>query len=80
MYLLSTRVGFSFAVKKLAKFPSNPGKVHFGGLVHMLRYIKDNKTLGMKYNANMIDASITELLRQDIIRTKNQLMDLSDPS
>ena len=27
--LLSTRVGLSFAVHKLAKFSSNPGKLHF---------------------------------------------------
>ena len=30
IYLLSTRVYFSFAVHKLAKFSSNPGKVHSG--------------------------------------------------
>ena len=29
IYLLSTRVYFSFAVQKLAKFLSNPGKVNF---------------------------------------------------
>ena len=48
IYLLSTRVDLSFAVHKLAKFSSNPGKVHFEGLLHILRYIKYNKTLGMK--------------------------------
>ena len=52
IYLLSTRVYFSFAVHKLAKFSSNHGKVHFEGLVHLLRYIRDNKTLGLKYYAN----------------------------
>ena len=40
IYLLSTRVDLSFAVHKLAKFSSNPGKVHFEDLVHLLRYIK----------------------------------------
>ena len=29
IYLLSTRVDFSFAVHKLEKFSANPGKVHF---------------------------------------------------
>ena len=48
IYLLSTRVDLSFAVHKLAKFSDNPGKVHFEGLVHLLRYIRDNKTLGLK--------------------------------
>ena len=44
IYLLSTRVNLSFAVHKLAKFSANPGKAHFEGLVHLLRYIRDNKT------------------------------------
>ena len=48
IYLLSTRVELSFAVHKLAKFSANPGKVHFEGLVHLLGYIRDNKTLGLK--------------------------------
>ena len=42
IYLLSTRVDLSFAVHKLAKFSVNPGKVHFEGLIHLLRYIRDN--------------------------------------
>ena len=48
IYLLSTRVDLSFAVHKLAKFSANPGKVQFEGLVHLLRYIRDSKTLGLK--------------------------------
>ena len=48
IYLLSTRVDLSFAVHKLAKFSDNPGKVHFEGLIHLLRYIRENKTLGLK--------------------------------
>ena len=35
IYLLSTRVDLSFAVHKLEKFLSNPGKIHFDGLVHL---------------------------------------------
>ena len=48
IYLLSTRVDLSFAVHKLAKFSANSGKLHFEGLVHLLRYIRDNKRLGLK--------------------------------
>ena len=48
IYLLSTRVNLSFEVHKLAKFSANPGKVHFEGLVNILRYIRDNKPLGLK--------------------------------
>ena len=75
IYLLSARVDLSFAVHKLAKFSANPGKVHFEGLVYLLKYIRYNKTLGLKYYADLNDASVTDLLRQANIKTKNQLMD-----
>ena len=70
----------SFAVHKLAKFSANPGKVHFEGLVHLLRYIRDNKTLGLKYYDDLNDAPVTDLLRQANIKTKNHLMPFSDSS
>ena len=56
---------------KLAKFSANPGKVNFEGLVHLLIYIRDNKTLGLKYYADMDDAPVTDLLRQASIKTEN---------
>ena len=80
IYLLSTRVELSFAVHKLEKFSTNPGKVHFEGLVHLLRYIRDNKTLVLKYYAALNDAPVTDLLRQANIKTKNQLMAFYDSS
>ena len=48
-------------MKKLAKFLSNPIKLHFEGLVHILRYIRDNKTPGLKYYADMNDAPVSDL-------------------
>ena len=80
IYLLSTRVDLSFAVHKLAKFSANPGKVHFEVLVHLLRYIRDNNTLGLKYYTDLNDALVTDILRQANIKTKNHLMDFSDSS
>ena len=70
----------SFAVHKLAKFSANTGKVHFEGFIHLLRYIRDNKTLGLKYYADLNDAPVTDLLRQANIKTKNHLMAFSDSS
>ena len=64
IYFLSIRVDLSFAVHKLAKFSSNHGKLHFEGLVHLLRYIGDNNTLGLKYYADINDAPVSDLLRQ----------------
>ena len=49
IYLLSIRVDCSFAVHKFLKISSNPGKLHYEGLVHLLRYVRDNKSLGLKY-------------------------------
>ena len=70
----------SFAVHKLAKFSENPGKLHFEGLIHLWKYIKYNKTLGLKYYADMNDAPVTDLLIQANIKTKNHLMAFSDSS
>ena len=70
----------SFAVHKLAKFSSNTGKVHFEGLVNLLRYIRDNKTSVLEYYVVMKDAPLSGLLRQPNIKTENQLVVLSDSS
>ena len=74
IYFSSTRVDLSFAVHKLEKFSAIPGKVQFEGLVHLLRYIRDNRTLGLKYYADLNDAPVTDLLIQANIKTKNNLM------
>ena len=71
---------FSFAVHKLAKFSASPGKVHFEALVHILRYIRYNNTLGLKYYANINDAPVYDILRQASIKTENRLMNFSDCS
>ena len=80
IYLLSTRVDLSFAVNELENFSSNPNQVHCKGLVHLLRYIRDNKTLGLKYYSDMNNAPVSYLLRQAIIKTENQLLDFFDSS
>ena len=72
--------GLDFSVHKLANFSKNPGKLHFEGLIHLLIYIRDNKTLGLKYYADLNDAPVTDILRQANIKTKNHLMDFSDYS
>ena len=75
IYLLYKRVDLSFAVHKLAKFSANPGKVHFEVLVNLVRYIRYNKTLELRYYANINDAPVSDLLRQASIKTENHLMD-----
>ena len=80
IYLLPARAHFSFAVHKLERFSSNTSKVYFEGLVNFLRYNRENKTLGLKYYADMKYAPSSYLLRQSNINTENQLMELSDSS
>ena len=71
---------FEFFSTQVIKFSSNPGKVHFEGLVHLFRYIRYNKTLRLKYYVDMKDAHLSDLLIQANIKTENQLMYLSDYS
>ena len=71
---------FSFVVHKLVNFSSNPGKVDFEGLVHLLRYIRENKNLGLKNYSDMNDAPLSDLLIQYRIKTENKLMAFSNCS
>ena len=80
IYLLSARADLSFAVHKLTKFSSNPGKVHFEVLIHLLRCIRYNNTLGLKYYADMNDAPVSNLLSQSGINTDNKLISFYDSS
>ena len=80
VYLLSTRVDLGFSVHRLAKFSANPGKVHFEGLINLLRYINYNKALGLKYYADLKNSPVTDQLRQANIKRKNHLIDFSDSS
>ena len=50
------------------------------GLIHILRYIRDNNILGLKYYADTNDAPVTDLFRQASIKTENHLMNFSDYS
>ena len=74
------KIGHIFSVHKLAKLLANLGKLKFEGLINLLRYIRDNKTFFLKYYADKNDAPVTDLSRQAIIKTENNLMAFSDSS
>ena len=80
IYLTATRVDISFPVSKLAKYSACPGKRHFMGLVHLLRYLRDNSYLGLKYYANPSDAPLSDLLRGANISTSYPVVAFSDSS
>ena len=48
--------------------------------MHLLRYIRDNNTLGLNYDYDINDAPVYDMLIQSSIKTENQLMDFSDSS
>ena len=73
-------IGLEFFSAKGGKVSANPGKLNFEGLVHLLRYIRENNCLGLKYYAYINDAPVTEMLRQDSIKTEKHFMDFSDSS
>ena len=80
IYLLSRRVNLIFAVHKLAKFSSNPGKVYFEGMVHLLRYLRHNKNLGLKHYADMKYEIFPVLFRLASINPESKLTGFSDYS
>ena len=42
--------------------------------MNLLRYIRDNKTLGLQYYADLNDVPVTDLLIKANIKTRNHLM------
>ena len=48
-------------MQKSANVLSNPDQIHFEVLVHLLIYIRDNNTLGLKYYADMNNALLSDL-------------------
>ena len=67
-----------FSVHSLADFSSNPGKVHFGVLLHLFIYIRNNNNLGLIYYSKIEYSSLSDILRQAIINSENQFMVFSD--
>ena len=74
IYVLYTTVDLYLAVHNLEKLSSNPGKVHFEGLVQLLRYIRDIKILRLKYYSKIEDTTLSDLLIQAIIKYEKKLM------
>ena len=67
-----------FTINVLETFSSDSGIIHFEGFAHLLRYIRDNNNLELKYYAKIDYTFISDLLRQASINTENQLMVFSD--
>ena len=49
---------------------ANPGRLHFEGLLQLLRYIRYNKNLGLKYYSKIENKPLSDLLRQSRIKLR----------
>ena len=80
IYLLYTRVDLSSSVHKLSKLSSSSGKVHFEVLVNLLRYIRDNMNLCLKYYDDMKDEPLSDMFIQANMNNDKKLMAYYDSS
>ena len=80
IYLAQTRPDIAFSVNKLAKFSRSPGIKHFEAILHLLRYLRDNTYLGLRYYSNVNDSPIYESLRNNNINETGSLLAYSDSS
>jgi len=53
IYLGMTRCDIVHAVNKLAKYTKQPERNHFNALLHVLRYLRDNVLLGIKFYSDL---------------------------
>jgi hypothetical protein len=80
IYLAMTRCDITFAVNKLAKFSKRPGRNHFEAMLHVLRYLRDNTFIGIKFYSNAMDAPITHMLIDEKIEQNHPFFTFSDSS
>ncbi len=62
LYLSYTRPDITYAVVKLAKFTRRPGVNHMEALLHLLRYLRDNMYLGLRFYSDINMSPVTRLL------------------
>ncbi len=75
-----TRPDITDAVVKFAKYIRCPGVTHMETLLHLLRYLRDNMYLGLKFYSNITMSPITGLLSSNGISLDNPLCTFTDSS
>ena len=80
IYLTMTRTDILFAVNKLAKFSRSPGRVHFNVLIHLLKYLRDNVYLGIKFYGNFMESPMLQALQSQHISQSHPFFGFSDSS
>jgi hypothetical protein len=82
IYLEQTRTDILFAVNKLAKFTRCPGVKHMEALVHLLRYLRDNTNLGVRFYSDISRSPVYQMLttRTKLVMGEAKLFTFSDSS
>jgi hypothetical protein len=73
-----TRCDIVYAVNKLAKFTRQPGRNHFEALLYLLRYLRDNALLGIKFYSNLSRAPLVAMLKSQEIEQTQAFFGFSD--
>jgi hypothetical protein len=80
LYLSYTRPDITYAVVKFAKYTRCPGVAHMEALLHILRYLRDNMYLGLKFYSDITMSPVPRLLSSNGISLDNPLCTFTDSS
>ena len=80
LYLTYTRIDIVYSVNKLAKATHRPGEYHLKCAVHLLCYLRDNATYGLRFHADWEKSRINNILRENNISTSTEFVGFSDSS
>jgi hypothetical protein len=78
IYLGMTRCNIVYTVNKLAKFTRQPGRNHYEALLHLLRYLRDNAQLGIKFYSDLSRAPLVAMLKSQKIEQTQPFFGFSD--
>jgi len=62
IYLSMMHTDIIYAINKLAKYTRLNGRPHFEALTHLLRYLRDKIMYGLRYDSNIGDSPIYQML------------------
>ena len=80
LYLTYTRIDIVYSINKLAKATHRPGEYHLKCAVHLLCYLRDNATYGLRFHANWEKSRIYNILKENNIPTSTEFAGFSDSS
>jgi hypothetical protein len=81
IFAMNTFFYLHFAIRKVAKFMTRPGRVHHVAIAHLLRHLRCNtRTAGITYYSDISKAPVTQLLASIDAPTDFPLVMFTDSS